>query len=372
MKITMFDAGNGDCILIQSPNTNILIDGGTADSFDNWYLQIKDIGTIHALFITHIDNDHTNGIIKFLEKNKLEETPIQINNIYFNGIEQLFKEEYGSLIESNTREPKIDSIKACFENISGKKQIGFSEGTSLSYLLKDYDNVNSELIHKESEEKSFKIGDINIEIISPSLSSLTKLKDAWKRILSQRSVTKKILSKKHADAFETYTNSLNSQLTGTFNISKKKNSTIDEYALSEYERDSSLANETSLSFLIKCEDKAFLMLGDAHIETILDWMNNETLSINALKVSHHGSKFNIKKEFLELLDCNQYLISTNGKSHNHPDLEALSQIAKFSQKEETKIFINNKIENITDEIVDMFKTYEKSTEIIMNEKVLNL
>ena len=29
MKITMFDAGKGDCILIQSENTNILIDGGS-------------------------------------------------------------------------------------------------------------------------------------------------------------------------------------------------------------------------------------------------------------------------------------------------------------------------------------------------------
>lgn len=372
MKITMFDGGNGDCILIQSSNTNILIDGGTADSFENWYSEIKDLGIIHALFITHIDNDHTNGIIKLLEKNKLENTPIQINNIYFNGIEQLFKDEYGSLIESVARESKIDSIKACFEEISGKKQIGFSEGTSLSYILKDIETVNCEPIHRDCEHNSFMIGDFNIEIISPKLSSLTKLKDAWKQILSERSVTKKILSKKHADAFETYTNYLNSQLISTFNISKKIYSTIDEYALSEYERDSSLANETSLSFLIKNEGKTFLMLGDAHIETIIDWMNNNTLSVNALKVSHHGSKFNIKKEFLELLDCNQYLISTNGKSHNHPDLEALARIAKFSQKEKTKIFINNEIENITKEIVDMFKTYEKSTEIIMNKKVISL
>ena len=68
MKITMFDAGNGDCILIQSSTTNILVDGGTADSFNNWYDEIKDIGTIDALFITHIDSDHTNGIIILLEK----------------------------------------------------------------------------------------------------------------------------------------------------------------------------------------------------------------------------------------------------------------------------------------------------------------
>ena len=67
MKIRMFNAGNGDCILIQSPTTNILIDGGTAGSFSNWNDHVKQLGRIDALFITHIDSDHTNGIIKLLE-----------------------------------------------------------------------------------------------------------------------------------------------------------------------------------------------------------------------------------------------------------------------------------------------------------------
>ena len=371
MKITLFNAGNGDCILIQSASTNILIDGGTSSSFEHWYPEIKRLDKLDAIFITHIDNDHTNGIIRLLEQNKQEEVPLEIKNIYFNGIKQLFSEEYSERDEDNVSNDKFDAIKASFEEIIGQEEIGFSEGTSLSYILKE-ENTNSTLIHNKTFQEPLLIGDFSIDIISPTLSSLNELKSLWKDILRERQVKKKVLTKNHTDAFETYINSLNNQLTTDYEVSGNNYSTIDEYASSVYEKDSSLANETSFSLLMKCDGKSFLMLGDAHIETILDWIGNERLSVDAVKVSHHGSKHNIKKEFLELLNCNNYLISTNGKKHKHPDLETLSRIAKFSKKESTNILINNNIADITDEIVDMFKNYTKSTVITMEAKEIYL
>lgn len=372
MKITMFDAGNGDCILIQSSSTNILIDGGTADSFDNWYKEIKKLGCIDALFITHIDSDHTNGIIKLLEKNKVDKNPIEIKKIYFNGIEQLFSDEFGSLIECSESDDKFDSINACFEEVTGRENVGFNEGTSLSYILNDINNVNSTVIHNKTFEEPIIIGDFSIEIISPTISHLNQLKELWKEILIERQVKKKILTKSHTNAFETYVNNLNKEISEAFEVTDDSYSTIDEYANSEYKQDSSLANSTSLSFLITCHSKTFLMLGDIHIETVFEWMNGDELVIDALKVSHHGSKSNLNKEFLELINCNKYLISTNGKIYKHPDLETLSRIAKFSKKAETTIFLNNNISHITEEVVDMFNSYKNKTKIMMGEKEINL
>ena len=51
MKITMFDAGKGDCILIQSENTNILIDGGSRASYDNWFPIIEKVKKLDGIFI---------------------------------------------------------------------------------------------------------------------------------------------------------------------------------------------------------------------------------------------------------------------------------------------------------------------------------
>jgi len=366
MKITLNDAGNGDCILIQSNNTNILIDGGTATSFSEWYPKIKALDKIDALFITHIDDDHTNGIIKFLEVNEKSKTPIKIKSIYFNGIEQLFNIPTE---ESDEYDDKYDSINTCFENTEGVEEVGFSEGTSLSYILKNK-ITNIKVIHNENFKEIENIGDFTIELIGPSLNSIEELKNSWNDILDERLIKRKILTKNHKNAFESYVNSLNEKLTVQQYISSEDFMDINSYADSKYEKDSSLANKTSFSFLLTYEDKSFLMLGDSHIETILDWLRkkDDLLSLDAVKVSHHGSKFNINREFLELIDCNRYLISTNGKKHNHPDIETLARIAKFSKKDNTQIIINNHIEHITEDLLSTFSDYENQTNIMMNQK----
>ncbi|MFX8649103.1 MBL fold metallo-hydrolase, partial [Acinetobacter baumannii] len=78
--------GNGDCISIITDTEYILIDGGTAQSYDTWKTQIfEKTDKIDALVITHIDNDHVNGIIKLLEDPACPE----IKEVLFNGAEQL-------------------------------------------------------------------------------------------------------------------------------------------------------------------------------------------------------------------------------------------------------------------------------------------
>lgn len=67
LKVKMHKAGNGDCLTIQTDNQFMMIDGGTAQSFDEWKNQIIGVvDKIDVLIITHIDNDHVNGIVKLL------------------------------------------------------------------------------------------------------------------------------------------------------------------------------------------------------------------------------------------------------------------------------------------------------------------
>lgn len=376
MTIKMFDAGKGDSILIQSSTTNVLIDGGTKASFDNWFPIIKDLEKIDAIFITHIDDDHTNGIIKFLEHNKTLETPIQIEYIFFNGFEQLFE-----LVDEEETEPtyKFNGLISRYNNIESG-EVGFSEGTSLSYILQDNlykEKVNKNIIHNNLE-KSYCIGDIKIEILSPTIDSLEELKYMWKEVLDVQGISKIILTNNHTIAFENYVNHLNKQIVESKNISSETIQTIDEHADESCLMDNSLANKTSLALLVESDGKKVLMLGDCHIEPIVQYMNKndiDEISLDAIKVSHHGSKRNISKEFLEKVICNKYLISTNGH-HNHPDIETLAKIAKYSKKTGTEIFINNNTEKIEekidDELIEKFEQYEKSTKIVLNKKEIEL
>ena len=87
LQITMLDVGQGDGILIQSPNgTNYFIDGGSTsvNELEQYRmspcLKSKGITCIDYAIITHMDKDHISGITSLLEKSK-EPGTIQVKTL---------------------------------------------------------------------------------------------------------------------------------------------------------------------------------------------------------------------------------------------------------------------------------------------------
>ncbi len=68
LQITFFDVGQGDSILIVSPNgKNMLIDGGEPDTGIVQYLQDLKIGHIDVMVATHPHSDHIGGLVQVLK-----------------------------------------------------------------------------------------------------------------------------------------------------------------------------------------------------------------------------------------------------------------------------------------------------------------
>lgn len=69
LKITFFDVGKGDAILIETENTSMLIDAGYDDTSDVilTYLQ-QDDKSLDYMVITHFDKDHVGGADRVLEE----------------------------------------------------------------------------------------------------------------------------------------------------------------------------------------------------------------------------------------------------------------------------------------------------------------
>nr|MCR5054803.1 ComEC/Rec2 family competence protein [Lachnospiraceae bacterium] len=71
-EITMLSVGQGECVLISEGYTHVMIDGGSTSVKEAGkyrilpYLKYKGIGKIDYCFITHMDEDHLNGIIELL------------------------------------------------------------------------------------------------------------------------------------------------------------------------------------------------------------------------------------------------------------------------------------------------------------------
>ena len=75
LKITFFDVGKGDAVLLESEEQTMLIDTGYDDTADVVleYLETEDIQTLDYLVITHFDKDHVGGADKILETVEVQE-----------------------------------------------------------------------------------------------------------------------------------------------------------------------------------------------------------------------------------------------------------------------------------------------------------
>lgn len=74
LSITFLDVGQGDCIVIETPNgTSIMVDGGSTSESRvgeyriRPYLEWAGIDRLDYVIVTHLDEDHVNGVEELLE-----------------------------------------------------------------------------------------------------------------------------------------------------------------------------------------------------------------------------------------------------------------------------------------------------------------
>ena len=144
LNLKLFPAEYGDCIWIEyagERNINILIDGGTTKTYQNFIKQeikkIKELEQKMDLIIcTHIDYDHIGGLVQLL---KNTESQI-INSVWYNGFLQIIDSKYYTQIENeySARDNKIlDDIINKGTRYNGKQKIGINEGIALGTLLEE-------------------------------------------------------------------------------------------------------------------------------------------------------------------------------------------------------------------------------------------
>ncbi len=69
------------------------------------------------------------------------------------------------------------------------------------------------------------------------------------------------------------------------------------------------------------------------IEKRLDELDEDKLTVDAIKVSHHGGKKNTSASLLNLINAQRFLISTNGGYYGHPDPETVARIIRYGGKQ---------------------------------------
>lgn len=317
IRFEFFEAGHGDSILVITDEINILIDGGdngTSEEIES-FLEENDIEKIDLAILTHIDKDHIMGLIELLDNDVQKITK---NNNYIPLLKEVW---FNSFKNTSNREDEIFVAPLKSKKLSINHHITF---TSLMNAFngrmkyKDYISIDNNRIRK---------GDVEIILLSPNQNKLYKLYKKYKKKIDS---TKKLSA---SDYCRDYDKSIDDLYTVPFSKST----------------DSSVANGSSIAFILIYKNKKFLFLADAHIRLIIDelkkykmeYNNNQKIKFEFIKLSHHGSRNNIHKDFLELVETDNYIILTDSKGRNkHPDKETLSKIIVHHYKKNPLAKIN--------------------------------
>ncbi|PEF43871.1 hypothetical protein CON22_24980 [Bacillus cereus] len=318
-NIKAFPAYDGDCFLISygegNDIRNIVVDGGRRrDVVKKLKKEIKEIESkdqvIDLMVLTHIDNDHIYGLLKLFEDESINGDIVK--KIWFNSKEILAKEFDKIEIEDDTLQIMDKS----------DNKVSYKQGISLAERLKQLNIECTEII---SSGHLLKLGEANLIVISPDLGQLEKLYNKWDKEFQRTKDSGAKISSSTKDEY---------------------NKRIDELFLMDYQEDNAVINGSSIAFCLEYKGRRLLMLGDAHPSTItknLKYIKDNDDKIHRfdlIKLSHHGSKYNISAEFLEKVSCRNYLVSTNGKTHGLPNKETLVKVAKKENGSSCVVYFN--------------------------------
>lgn len=318
-RVHFLKANHGDSILISHASGdqtfNLLIDGGPGKAFKHGpslrhkgdlCLVLDDIKkknqNIDLLILTHVDDDHIGGLIRGFEASGY--LSAMVKKIWFNS---------SKIITDYFNHAQIEENDIFLQTKSPDTSV--QQGINLEHLLEEHGCKRAPIViaGQVLEEGPFKF-----TILSPSEQKLKKLLTIWPTQETDPETS---------EARTDYSLGLAEIL-------------IED----TFTGDTSIANGSSIAFMLEVDGKRALFLGDAHdaliIESLknLDYSESNQLEVDFVKISHHGSKFNTSEDFLRLIKTKKFIISTDGQKNGLPNKKTIARLLKIHS--ESKIYFN--------------------------------
>jgi beta-lactamase superfamily II metal-dependent hydrolase len=303
--IEMLPAQRGDALWItygeEGDLHHVLIDGGPKETLATVVPELErriaelpgSTNRLELLVVTHIDADHIQGILSLLSGPKRVKL---FRDVWFNGFKHL------GLLGG----PEGEMLTAELDQEPGRWNKAFKGGP---VVLPD-----------TGKPPTIKLrGGLELTLLTPTAEALAKLAPKWeKEVLNAGLVP-----------------GVGAQVPRTWKREEFLGFDIDAAAAAPYSRDRAEPNGSSITFIASYAGKRVLCAADAHSEMLaagLDRLGPGPHEVNAVKLSHHGSRGNVHLGFLERVQSPNWLISTNGANFGHPHAESLARIVVTQNK----------------------------------------
>ena len=314
LKIQLLHANQGECIIITYGDKNIphyiIIDSGIGKTCTRelkLFLERvqKNRQVVDLIILTHYDADHIQGFLSLMKYKLINAKTVK--TVWMNYGNELCKAVSSiSSIQFSISEVSCDT--------SAKQGRDFYQ-----YLCENKIALNSVILAGDESE----IDGAKIKILSPS-------PEQSKKMLEQISIIDGNILYPAEGLRVRETAGSNTD----FHLS------VDEVIMNDFDEDQDVANCSSIAFLFEYKDYRLLLLGDSVPSQIINALYNlgynekNKLKLNICKLSHHGSNHNTSDNLLELIDCNDFIISSDWNGPR-PGKECLSRIVVKVKGEKT-------------------------------------
>lgn len=339
VKFQTFLVDSGDCITLLLKNDDkeihIMVDCGLYTQDVNDYIVNEFHSHIDYLIVTHIDNDHINGLIEMLKS----KPDLTINHIFYNCYQRTsddlhewdekmvanVERVYGHLpVLVDMLEQKINAEKSMTlaELILGNEK--WKKAWRREYITED-----SAAIDIENDMGRF-------IFLSPTKKALNDLDKEYKTLFWKTLYKQKIEDyKKEETIYEALMRVMEQEDYTYLNEEPVSSKVLNEKTLKSYSDEKlgnlTPSNEASIAFVWEYGGHRILFMGDAAPQQVaakLGDVYGETTKpdlFDVIKVSHHGSAHSTSKELVSVADSEHYFL-TGGGASIRPSYQALARI----------------------------------------------
>jgi beta-lactamase superfamily II metal-dependent hydrolase len=313
LTLQFLNAREGDAVWVRWAGRQLIVDMGKGQTGKRIAQRLRDLPEdqrhFELLVVTHVDGDHIGGVLSAL----VDAEPIprlSFGDVWFNGWQHLQK-----AVADEGLEP-----------------LGPAQGEELSAWLQHqpWNITFGGAAVTRSDLAPINLGDgLQIRVLGPTSERLTALAPIWKTEVDNAIANGRLTVT--PVGLESLGGSEPPTIVDAFDLQLLAEKTT--------RVDAKPANGSSIQLLLEYDDRRILLTGDAFAADVHHALRAlqpaqpghqpTPVTLDMVKVPHHGSRQNVTKELVETIDCPLWVFSTDGSTHKHPDAEAIARILHY-------------------------------------------
>jgi beta-lactamase superfamily II metal-dependent hydrolase len=347
-SISMLPARDGDCLFVEAAGFRLLIDGGRSEigltvlpAFIGALPARPGKPTIDLMILTHVDADHVAGLLTFLATLG----KVSIGEVWFNGVEH-HKRATGAFIKPHSldnlapRRPPETGTLSVDQALQFDVRIN-SLGIPWNATLK------GAAVMVEPEGKLPRISlteGLDLVLLGPPRKKLADFYPEWEKYVRTFDTTKVLSGESRT---------------------KPTVNNVKDLALEPVRADTTSPNGASIAFVLEAGNKRVLFTADAHPGDVASGLERYAgpgrVWFDAVKVAHHGSAKNNTAILIDRLQSPNWLISTDGSGHGHPNVPPIARILLAPSDGKLLVFNYRSNANADWDNDDLRKAFKYST-----------